>query len=199
MLVDFTSKRDRTRVERLRSGDREALAELYRTHHAAVHRFAVYLTADPQAAVEITQDVFVWLMDHADRFDPLRGALASFLGGVARKFASRRRVAVRRFELLHQPIDLHAPAVAQAENAAGNGRVPQLRKAIAALPPLYREAVAICDLEGMSYEEAAAVLACPVGTGRSRLHRARALLARQLAGQGEDLCNAPIAAKSAAI
>src|SRR5260370_22325522 len=136
MLVDFTSKRDRTRVERLRSGDREALAELYRTHHAAVHRFALYLTADAQAAVEITQDVFVWLMDHADRFDPLRGQLASFLGGVARKFAGRRRVAVRRFELLHEPID-RAPEIAQTDHGDWSGRVPQLRKAIAALPPLY--------------------------------------------------------------
>jgi RNA polymerase sigma-70 factor (ECF subfamily) len=58
--------------------------------------------------------------------------------------------------------------------------VPQLLQAIAALPLRYREAVALCDLEGKSYEEASVILECPVGTVRSRLHRARGLLARKL-------------------
>ena len=68
MLVDFTENRDSALLRRLRQGDREALSELYRTHHSAVYRFALYLTADPGAAADVTQDVFIWLMDHADRF-----------------------------------------------------------------------------------------------------------------------------------
>jgi hypothetical protein len=48
------------------------------------------------------------------------------------------------------------------------------------LPQNYREAVILCELEEMSYEEAAAALDCPVGTVRSRLHRARALLVEKL-------------------
>jgi RNA polymerase sigma-70 factor (ECF subfamily) len=62
-----------------------------------------------------------------------------------------------------------------------------LRKAIAALPARYREAVVLCDLEGKTYEEAAAIQDCPVGTVRSRLHRARQLLARKFQEKREKL------------
>jgi RNA polymerase sigma-70 factor (ECF subfamily) len=58
--------------------------------------------------------------------------------------------------------------------------VGRVRQAIATLPQNYREAVILCELEEMSYEEAAAALDCPVGTVRSRLHRARALLVEKL-------------------
>lgn len=58
--------------------------------------------------------------------------------------------------------------------------VSRVRKAVASLPENYREAVILCDLEEMSYEEAAEVMACPVGTVRSRLHRGRAILLEKL-------------------
>jgi RNA polymerase sigma-70 factor (ECF subfamily) len=168
---------DQRLMDRLGTGDREALAELYRAHHPAVYRCALYLTADPAAASEVTQDVFVWLMDHSDRYDSQRGQLAAFLGGVTRKFAGKRRQADRQFGLLHEPFDERLAAPARTMEPDG---VPELRRAIAALPPGYRAAVGLCDLEGRSYEEAAALLDVPVGTVRSRLHRARALLARKL-------------------
>jgi RNA polymerase sigma-70 factor, ECF subfamily len=63
---------------------------------------------------------------------------------------------------------------ARAEDAA------YLRQAIASLPVRYRAPLVLCELEGRSYEEAAQELGCAVGTVRSRLHRARALLARKL-------------------
>jgi RNA polymerase sigma-70 factor (ECF subfamily) len=179
MLVDFTVNRDSALLNRLRQGDREALSELYRVHHSAVYRFALYLTADPAAAADVTQDVFMWLMDHADRFDANRGQLSAFLGGVARKFVSRSRVETRRFEVLPRDIELATPLFVPGA-APDTSRVPQLLRAIAALPLRYREAVALCDLEGKSYEEASVILECPVGTVRSRLHRARGLLARKL-------------------
>jgi RNA polymerase sigma-70 factor, ECF subfamily len=58
--------------------------------------------------------------------------------------------------------------------------VSRVRHAIATLPENYREVVILCELEEMSYDDAAAVLDCPVGTVRSRLHRARALLLEKL-------------------
>lgn len=58
--------------------------------------------------------------------------------------------------------------------------VGRVRQAIATLPENYREVVVLCELEEMSYEEAASALDCPVGTVRSRLHRARALLVEKL-------------------
>ena len=58
--------------------------------------------------------------------------------------------------------------------------VEQVRQAVVSLPPMYREAVVLCYLENLSYEEAAAVLECPVGTVRSRLSRGRVILAQKL-------------------
>ena len=58
--------------------------------------------------------------------------------------------------------------------------IQQVRQAVVSLPPMYREAVVLCYLENLSYEEAAAVLECPVGTVRSRLSRGRVILAQKL-------------------
>ena len=66
------------------------------------------------------------------------------------------------------------------EEFASRETVTRVRKAIASLPENYREAVILCDLEEMSYEEVAAALGCPVGTVRSRLHRGRAILVEKL-------------------
>ena len=63
--------------------------------------------------------------------------------------------------------------------------VDELRKAIAALPERYREAVVLCDLQEKSYQQAADEMDCAVGTVRSRLHRARELLARKILGKKE--------------
>jgi RNA polymerase sigma-70 factor (ECF subfamily) len=63
---------------------------------------------------------------------------------------------------------------------AQNERVETLRKAVLALPPAYREVLVLCDLHERDYAEAASALGCAVGTVRSRLHRARALLAEKM-------------------
>ena len=59
-------------------------------------------------------------------------------------------------------------------------RIEQVREAVLALPAEFREAVVLCELEEMSYEEAAQACGCPLGTIRSRLHRGRALLLAKL-------------------
>ena len=69
---------------------------------------------------------------------------------------------------------LHRDDFAALEN------VTRVRQAIATLPENYREVVVLCELDELSYEEAAAALDCPVGTVRSRLHRARAILVEKL-------------------
>jgi RNA polymerase sigma-70 factor, ECF subfamily len=164
---------DRQLIQRFRAGDRDAFTELYRTHQAAVFRFAYYMTGDRDKAAEVVQDVFVWLIHHAGEFNPERGELAAFLGGVARKLLQRERRDARRWLPLEAALPSSGPGEFAADAAA-------LRKAIAALPQRYREAVVLCDLEGRSYEEAASALGCAVGTVRSRLHRGRELLARKI-------------------
>ncbi len=59
-------------------------------------------------------------------------------------------------------------------------RIERVREAVLGLPAEFREAVVLCELEEMSYEEAARLCGCPIGTIRSRLHRARALLLAKL-------------------
>lgn len=177
-MFEFERYRDLELLRRFRAGDRDAFAEVYAEHSGAVYRFARAMTGDRAKAAEITQDVFVWLIHHPGEFDPLRGELGGFLVGVARKLLKRRSSEERRW------VPIEESMLAPMPEQGGDYDTELLRQAIAALPPRYREVVVLCDLESRSYEEAAAIAECAVGTVRSRLHRARALLARKLIGRG---------------
>ena len=168
---------ERVLVERFQQGDRDAFTTLYRVHHPAVFRFVLLMTADSEKAAEITQETFVWMIRHPNSFDPARGSLGPFLGGVARKMLQRLQRGERRW-LPFRELGGWASAnsVSHTDRAIDGAAV---RKAIAALPFHYREAVVLCDLDSKSYEEAAAIAGCAVGTIRSRLHRGRELLARR--------------------
>jgi RNA polymerase sigma-70 factor (ECF subfamily) len=181
--------RDSELLKRFRAGDREAFTLLYRAHQAAVFRFAMLMTGDHAKATEATQDVFVWLIHHAGKFDPARGELGAFLAGVTRKFLLRRRGE----ELRWAPLDDSFIAAESTGEPESRTDADALRLAVLALPAKYREVVVRCDLEEKSYEEAAEAIGCAVGTVRSRLHRARALLARKLekqAGRRAEKCPA---------
>ncbi len=156
---------------------------IYRSHSPVVYRFAVHLTGDPTKAAEITQDVFVWLIHNPEHFDPARGSLGAFLTGVARRILMRRWHDERRWVPLEEA-DVRADFGPQAA-ALHESRADRLRELIAALPARYREVVVLCDLEGRTYEAAAAIVECAVGTVRSRLHRARDLLARKFEADKE--------------
>jgi RNA polymerase sigma-70 factor (ECF subfamily) len=174
--------RDRDLLRRFRAGDRDAFTEIYRVHHKPVFRFALLMTGDGVKAAESTQDVFVWLIHHSEDFDPRRGELGAFLVGVARKLLQRRyREEQRWIQLDELAGDLASPVT---DGDQGAQDVLRLRQAIAALPERYRAVVVLCDLEEKTYEQAAAIVECAVGTVRSRLHRARGLLARKLVGSG---------------
>jgi RNA polymerase sigma-70 factor (ECF subfamily) len=176
-MLEFPN-RDGDLLQRFRAGDREAFTLLYRAHQAAVFRFAMLMTGDQTKATDVTQDVFVWLIHHAGKFDPARGELAAFLAGVTRKFLQRRRGEESRWVPLNESSLVVGEVASEAVSDA-----KALRRAILLLPEKYREAVVRCDLEEMSYEEAARLMGCAVGTVRSRLHRARTLLARKLEKQ----------------
>lgn len=188
-MGDAAQRSDGEIVARFRGGEREAFAALYQAHFPAVFRFAFYMTGDRLRAGEITQDVFVWLVHHAGEFDAGRGDLAAFLTGVARKFVHR----LQRNERRWLPLDDAAAPVRGADGTEFAGtlereqEVAELHKAIAALPVRYREAVVLCDLQERSYEEAAVILGCAMGTVRSRLHRARELLARKVTHRKEGV------------
>ena len=182
-MSEFERFRDRELLRQFRTGDREGFAELYRIHSKPVYRFALYVCSDPSKASEVTQDVFVWLVHHPDVFDPARGELSSFLIGVARQLLRRRFSEEKRW------VELDDGMASPAREGFTESDVALVRRAVAALPLRYREVVAVCDLQEKSYEEAATLLECAVGTVRSRLHRARSLLAKKL-GKKEVGCTA---------
>jgi RNA polymerase sigma-70 factor (ECF subfamily) len=188
-MGDDEPKPDRDLLQRFSEGDRDAFTSLYRAHFPAVFRFVLYMTGDRMQAGEITQDVFVWLVRHPGDFDAGRGELPAFLGGVARKLLHRRQQTERRWLPLEEAAlpQLQETGTEFSRGMEQRQDVAELRKAIAALPERYREAVVLCDLQEKSYQQAAEELGCALGTVRSRLHRARELLVRKFRMKKEGL------------
>jgi len=120
-------------------------------------------------------------------YDPSRGSLAAYLFGMARhhalRFVKRDRTYVSIEGGSRDDGDL-VPLSPEDPHSTMSRRetIHSVQQAILSLPEHYREAVVLCDLNEMSYEDAAAVLGCSVGTVRSRLHRGRALLIQKLTG-----------------
>ena len=138
------------------------------------------MTGNVVIAEDVTQEVFMTLIEHGGRFDPARGTLASFLYGIARNCVLRRLEKDRRTDA---KLEDSAAEDDLLEDLTRRETIEQVRRAVLSLPATYREAVVLCDLQDVSYQDAADALGCPVGTVRSRLNRGRAMLARKL-GEG---------------
>jgi RNA polymerase sigma-70 factor (ECF subfamily) len=169
----------------MRSGDEEAFVELYRRRQGAIFRFALHITGSRALAEDITQEVFLALIRDDCGYDPERGTLSGYLFGIARKLVLRN-IERGRADVALEGDDGEAgwPELAVcpdplADLTHGEG-IAALRRAVLALPRRYREVVVLCDLEEVDYADAALILGCPIGTVRSRLHRARALLLEKL-------------------
>jgi RNA polymerase sigma-70 factor, ECF subfamily len=173
------SESDESLLKRMLDGDEEAFATLYRRRQGAVYRFALHMTNSVSAAEDITQEVFLALIENGRRFDIARGKVLSFLYGIARNHALRRIEKEWRIENA-DPMDDYPGDEDMLSDVMRRETIDQVRHAIITLPPVYREVVVLCDLENLPYEEAAAVLGCPVGTVRSRLSRGRMMLAERL-------------------
>jgi RNA polymerase sigma-70 factor (ECF subfamily) len=170
---------------RLRNGDEEAFAALYRRRQAAIYRFALHMSGSMPAAEDVVQEVFLVLLREGCGFDPERGTLSGYLYGIARKLVLRHVERGRSDVALESGADdAELPELAVnddplAELTEREG-IETLRRAVQALPRRYREVVVLCDLEEVDYADAAVALGCPIGTVRSRLHRARGLLLDKL-------------------
>ena len=179
---------------RIAGGDEEAFVALYRRWQGPLYRFASQMTGNRSFAEEIVQETFVALAQAARGFDPARGAARPFLYGVCRNYVLRHAAGERPYVGLpdpgidgaHRAAEPSAPGGVFDELAAAE-TVREVRRAVLSLPPNYREAVVLCDLHEMTYEQAAEVLGCPKGTVRSRLHRARELLLDKLRRSGPRL------------
>lgn len=179
--------RDDVLLRRAAKGDEDAFTVLYRRHQAAIYRFALRMTGNAWGSEEIVQDVFMTLMREPKKYDAERGALAAYLYGIARNRVMKHLERLPREVALDEHNE-NGPrggaavinAVTPMHWAERQERTQQVRAAVLDLPPEFREAVVLCELEELSYEEASQRIGCPIGTIRSRLHRGRALLLAKL-------------------
>jgi RNA polymerase sigma-70 factor (ECF subfamily) len=179
---------DEQLLARTARGDSQAFTLLFRRRQGQVYRFALHMTGATAIADDVTQDVFMMVMRDAKRYQPGRSGVVAWLCGIARNCALQRLDRERPF----LPLDPLASdedsgeAAAQQTDPLGEltraEGIERVRRAVLSLPVRYREVVVLCDLQELSYAEAADALACAVGTVRSRLHRGRQLLGSKLAG-----------------
>jgi RNA polymerase sigma-70 factor (ECF subfamily) len=177
-----TEPTDPELLDRMVAGDRDALALIFRRHQGTVYRFSRQMLGSKDAAEDVTQDVFVALTKNAGRFNPEVASLSTYLYGIARNLVlqrykrSRARVEVTIEEIGREDEGAFAVSSDPTDQLSRAEATRQLRQAILRLPMHYREIVVLCELNGLSYEEAAVIANCPVGTVRSRLSRARQML-----------------------
>jgi RNA polymerase sigma-70 factor (ECF subfamily) len=187
MMAGLTDIRDEQLLRMMQAGDEEAFTTLYRRRQGGIYRFVLEISGSAPLAEDVTQEVFLALIRDNRGYDPARGSLAAYLLGMARhhalRFLKRDRTYVSIEEGSRDSGDV-APLSREDPHSAMSRRetIHSVQQAILSLPGHYREAVVLCDLNEMSYEDAASVLGCSVGTVRSRLHRGRALLIQKLTG-----------------
>jgi RNA polymerase sigma-70 factor, ECF subfamily len=168
-------------LRRAAEGERQAFELVYHRYHQVVYRFARAMTGRPDAAEDVTQEVFIALIKELPRYDPARAAFTTYLYGIARNLSrdrwrrTQRRLVLEAIGLEQRsttddPFDL----IERAQAAT------QVHRALRGLPLRYREVIILCDLHGLAYAEAALVVRSSVGSVRARLHRARQLLRQRL-------------------
>jgi RNA polymerase sigma-70 factor (ECF subfamily) len=172
---------DAALLAQVAAGGEAAFVAVYRRHRDDVYRFAYAMAKSASAAQDVTQEVFLNVLENAARFDPEKGSARAWLLGCARHVILDRLRLERRWAAADQAPEETVPC-ANEDRVLAEQRLDRLHAAIAALPIEYREALVLCELQELTYAECAAVLECPIGTVRSRLHRARLLLATALAG-----------------
>jgi RNA polymerase sigma-70 factor (ECF subfamily) len=179
---------DQELLRQLSKGNETAFAALYERYQAPVYRFALHMSGNTATAEEVTQEVFMLLIGNPKGYDAEKGQVGGYLFGIARHLT--RRVLER--SRLDMPIEEEWLDTGDAgftsdldvlSELSNSELLEFLRKAVLALPEQYREVVALCDLEEMSYADAASLLECSPGTVASRLHRARTMLKTKLSYQ----------------
>ena len=178
MNENGTHTEDGRHLQRLAQGDQQAFLALYDRHQAAIFRYAFRMTGSRELAEDVVQEVFLALIRGARGYDPAAGPLRSDLYGMARNHLVRQ-LPRRDMEPL-EDLEIAGALEDPLADLEQQEILIRVRQALAAIPAHYREVVVLCDLEELDYAQAAEVLGCAVGTVRSRLHRARGLLAARL-------------------
>jgi len=169
---------DQELAERHRYGDPEAFEELYDRFGTMVYNLALRMTGKPEDAADLCQDIFLKIYRHLGTFHG-RSSLRTWVYRVAmncchsrfrRQRSWRSRLLVDAVEILERvPDERRSPE----DNALAQGTAELVTEALSRIPGVYRQAVVLCDIEGLSYEEIGEVLGIRLGTVRSRIARGR--------------------------
>jgi RNA polymerase sigma-70 factor (ECF subfamily) len=179
---------DQELLRQLSKGNEAAFKALYKRYQGPIYRFALHMSGNSATAEEATQEVFMQLINNPRGYDAGKGTVAGYLFGIARNI-TRRAIQDSRCELALEEEDVALDEFAMAGELDVLGELTNgqllaaLRSAVLGLPQPYREAVVLCDLEELSYQQAAELLACSPGTVASRLHRGRGILKKKLSCQ----------------
>jgi RNA polymerase sigma-70 factor (ECF subfamily) len=170
-------------LERASRGDASAFRQLYERHRDLIFRFAYRLSGSVELAEDITHDCFLSLMSQPGRFDPARASLRTYLYAAVRNLTLkhlRHRDAGMAIEELSDELRL-SPAEGPLHKLLDEELSATVRRAIASLELLQREALILFEYEELTLAEVAAIVGADVGTVKARLHRARERLRKVLA------------------
>ena len=157
--------------------------QIVEQHSARVYRLAYRLTGNAYDAEDLTQEVFVRVFRSLHTYTP--GTFEGWLHRITTNLFldQARRKSRIRFDALPEDADNRLPSPVATPDAAYLNQMfdADIEAALAQLPPDFRAAVVLCDVEGLSYDEIADVLGVKMGTVRSRIHRGRSMLRKALA------------------
>lgn len=171
--------------------------EIVEQHSDRVYRLAYRLTGNRPDAEDLTQEVFVRVFRSLDSYTP--GTFEGWLHRITTNLfldQARRKQKIRFDALSDERADRLRSAAPGPDAAFHDQRFDDdIERALATLPPDFRAAVVLCDVEGLSYEEIAEILGAKLGTVRSRIHRGRSMLRAALAhrapGRGRTRFSGP--------
>ncbi len=191
MAQAFAELNDGELLRLMLAGDAGAFAVLYERRQAGVYRFALRMSGSESLAEDVTHDVFLALMRDGAQYDATRGSLTTYLYAITRnrvlRLLAREKIYVVRDD--EDDNSWEESFVAPDDPLADLSRremTESVRQAVLALPLHYRELIILCYLQDTTYEEAARVTGCAIGTVRSRLSRGRGLLLEKLRAQREE-------------
>jgi RNA polymerase sigma-70 factor (ECF subfamily) len=191
---------------RLKRKDKDSLVELYDLYGRTVYRYLMHMTGSISQTEELTQEVFVVILNAMATPEPLRsfdsqkGTLEGYLLGIARNLARqehRRNLKLLSLDDLLEDMErsrlltkktLSADSWDFVSILAIHDELKLLHVFILELPEHYRTAVVLCGLQEKSYRDAARILNCSEGTVASRLNRAKSLLAAKLKAAPREKC-----------
>jgi RNA polymerase sigma-70 factor (ECF subfamily) len=172
---------DKELMELIQSGDEKAFTELVARYQDRLLNFVGRIVIDQETAEELIQETFLRIYNQKQSYTP-EYAVSTWIYTIALNLARSelRKRKLRRFlslDFLKEESDVE---VAGRSTGIGEGLGPILAKAIESLPEDYKTAFVLCDIQRLPYQQIAEILRVPVGTVKSRINRARAMLRDKL-------------------